>query len=405
MTRDERQKECIRRWVKAGGNASIVACTGFGKTKVALDIIDLLVKKNPDLYVIVVVPTDFLKEQWEEQLFNRKLYFNCSVQIINSAIKQNQECDLLIQDECHLFASQQFKQVFQKIKYKLILCLTGTLERLDGKEEIIKKYAPVCDRITLTIAEKNGWVSHVNEYVVLLNVDLSEYNEVNKKFNSYFAFFNFDFKIGMACLQDPKYRNSYAKTINIPAKQLAVIAADWMRCLRVRKVFIQSHPKKIEIIRKILDARKDKKTIVFSATIKDAESIKRGKVLHSKQSKKDNKTILEEFNKAESGVICTSKALNQGVDVKGLSVGIIASIDSSKITKTQRVGRICRFEEGKTAEMFTLLIAGTQEVNWFKNSCTTKYKVISEDQLDDLLNGEEVSGSQFIGSSDINKRF
>lgn len=30
MTRDERQKECIRRWVKAGGNASIVACTGFG---------------------------------------------------------------------------------------------------------------------------------------------------------------------------------------------------------------------------------------------------------------------------------------------------------------------------------------------------------------------------------------
>ena len=114
---------------------------------------------------------------------------------------------------------------------------------------------------------------------------------------------------------------------------------------------------------------------------------------------------MDEFNKAESGVICTSKALNQGVDVKGLSVGIIASIDSSKITETQRVGRICRFEEGKTAEMFTLLIAGTQEVNWFKNSCTTKYKVISEDQLDDLLNGEEVSGSQFIGSSDINKRF
>ena len=54
-------------------------------------------------------------------MFDRKLYFNCSVQIINSAIKQNQECDLLIQDECHLFASQQFKQVFQKIKYKLIL--------------------------------------------------------------------------------------------------------------------------------------------------------------------------------------------------------------------------------------------------------------------------------------------
>lgn len=30
----------------------------------------------------------------------------------------------------------------------------------------------------------------------------------------------------MACLQDLKYRNSYAKTINIPSKQLAAIAAD-----------------------------------------------------------------------------------------------------------------------------------------------------------------------------------
>lgn len=178
-----------------------------------------------------------------------------------------------------------------------------------------------------------------------------------------------------------------------------------MRCLRARKSFIMSHPKKTEVIRKILDARKDKKCIVFSATIKDAEAIERGEVLHSKQTKKQNEKILNEFNEAESGVICTSKALNQGVDVKGLSVGIIASIDSSKITKTQRFGRVCRFEEGKIAEMFTLLIAGTQEVNWFKNSCTTKYKVISEDQLDDLLNGEEVSGSQFNGLSDINKRF
>lgn len=31
----------------------------------------------------------------------------------------------------------------------MILCLTGTLERLDGKEELIKKYAPVCDSVSM----------------------------------------------------------------------------------------------------------------------------------------------------------------------------------------------------------------------------------------------------------------
>lgn len=33
------------------------------KTRVALDIIDLLVEKNPDIFVLIVVPTEILKEQ------------------------------------------------------------------------------------------------------------------------------------------------------------------------------------------------------------------------------------------------------------------------------------------------------------------------------------------------------
>ena len=64
--------------------------------------------------------------------------------------------------------------------------------------------------------------------------------------------------------------------------------------LRKRKDFIQSHPKKIEVAEKILEARKDKKSITFSATIKDAEKFKKyGFVLHSKQKKKENLTLLE----------------------------------------------------------------------------------------------------------------
>ena len=47
-------------------------------------------------------------------------------------------------------------KVFKCVNYKNILCLTGTLERLDGKEELIKQYAPVCDRITIEEAEENG---------------------------------------------------------------------------------------------------------------------------------------------------------------------------------------------------------------------------------------------------------
>lgn len=30
MDRTERQKLCIKRWLGAGGNGCVVACTGFG---------------------------------------------------------------------------------------------------------------------------------------------------------------------------------------------------------------------------------------------------------------------------------------------------------------------------------------------------------------------------------------
>lgn len=134
-----------------------------------------------------------------------------------------------------------------------------------------------------------------------------------------------------------------------------------MQALRKRKSFVQSHPKKFEVAEKILNFRKDKKCVTFSATIKDAEKFKTGYVLHSKKSKKENKAILEKFNADDIGVLNSSKSVDAGVDVKGLSVGIILSTDSSKIRKTQRSGRVCRFEPGKQAEMFTLIIKGTQE--------------------------------------------
>lgn len=123
-----------------------------------------------------------------------------------------------------------------------------------------------------------------------------------------------------------------------------------------------SHPKKFEIADKILDARSNRKCITFSATIKDAEYFKkRGYVLHSRQKKKENDAIIDKFNQQSIGVLSTSKSCDAGVDIKGLSVGVILSGDSSKTRTTQRIGRIIRFEEGKVSEMFTLVIRNTIE--------------------------------------------
>jgi molecular chaperone DnaK (HSP70) len=75
----------------------------------------------------------------------------------------------------------------------------------------------------------------------------------------------------MACATNVVERRKYAKKMGISEKIVMANAMGFMKAMKARKDFVMSHPKKIEIARKILDSRKDRKCITFSATIKDAE--------------------------------------------------------------------------------------------------------------------------------------
>ena len=390
ITRDERQKMCLKNWLKANGKATIVACTGFGKTRVALNLITAFAKRNEDASALIVVPTDVLKEQWLNNLEEWDLLNNARVEIVNTVIKKQWTCDLLIMDEIHLFAADTFSKTFECVSYNNILGLTATFERLDGKEAILNKYAPVCDTITIKEAESSKWVAPHKEYCVLLDVDLTEYLEWSKIFNQCFAYFGFIFKDAMNCATDIKFCRTYAKKLGLDYNQVMGIAQKWNRAMRERKKFIYNHPKKMEIAKKIIDARPDAKGITFSATIAQAEEFDGGLIMHSKKKKKENKLIIDQFNQQDKGFLHTSKAADQGLDCQGINLEIILHTDSSKTRKIQRLGRAIRFEEGKTSEIFTLILKGTQEQNWFNNSNTSKVITINEDQLNLVLAGEEI---------------
>lgn len=362
----------------------------LGKTRLGLNLIDAFIKRDERTSVLVVVPSENLKNQWIDRLEERGTLDNTRVEIINTVVKSSWTCNLLIIDEIHLTASNLFSQVFEKVQYDNILGLTATLERLDGKQELIKKYAPVCDTIPISLAEENGWVAPHKEYCVLLDVDLTEYNRLTKEFNQCFAYFDFQFDICMSCATDARYCKMYAKKLGLDWKQVMGMAQKWNRCMRARKEFIYNHPRKLEVTNKILDARKDKKCITFSGTIKQAEAIGRGYTIHSKQSKKYNKQILEKFDTDSCGVLNSSKSAETGLDLKGINTEIIMYTNSSKIRKTQVLGRALRAEEGKNTEIFTLILRGTQEYNWFQNSNTSSVIYINESQLDRVLAGEQI---------------
>lgn len=119
-------------------------------------LIQSMYKRNPNLSVLVIVPTDVLKEQWQRELAKFQLFSVCKVEIINTAIKNNYYVDLLVLDEVHQYASEQNIEIFGCVKYKYVLGLTATFERLDGRHELLTPYLSICDTITLEEALQNG---------------------------------------------------------------------------------------------------------------------------------------------------------------------------------------------------------------------------------------------------------
>ena len=209
----------------------------------------------------------------------------------------------------------------------------------------------------------------------------------------------------MKAATDYTVRAKIAKNLGVDVKMVGTMGMEFVRSLKARKEFIMNHPKKIEIAKKIIEARKDHKILTFSGTIKQSEAIGVGYVMHSKKSKKNNAETVKAFNEAECGVMNTSKSADEGLDIDGVDVEIILHTDSSKIRKGQRLGRSIRFKEGKTAEIFTLIIAGTQETKWLANSKISKVVTITEEQLDKVLAGEDIKTREREYTENIEFRF
>ena len=380
LDRTGRQKECLKAWINAKCKGSIVATTGFGKTRVGLMASKLLSQKYPNLKIIVVVPTDTLQRQWQAQLFEMGLAGQSEVMIINTLVNSYHQCDLLILDEAHRYASPVFSQVFTKVKYTFILALSATMERLDGKHEFLYKYCPVVDRINDLEAIANGWVAQSIEYKVILDVaDIEIYKQITKEFNEHFEFFQYNFDLATSMLGKNGYvmRSAYRdkmceenKSLDPKEtfKMITYHATALARALQARKKFINEHPDKIRLTREIIKHRPNAKIITFSATTEIAEKIGYGYVYTGKDSKKKGRITLNEFATKPSGVLNTVKKCDEGLDCPGINLAIILGYDSSPTRYKQRKGRAIRKEGNKISELFTFVINDTVETAWFAKS-------------------------------------
>lgn len=90
----------------------------------------------------------------------------------------------------------------------------------------------------------------------------------------------------------------------------------------------------------IIDGIKTR-TIVFAANIHQAEQLGRNPI-HSKNHKKVNSQILENFNKKNSNLLITVQMLRESANLVDIEEGLIVQIDNKLRSPIQMVGRILR---------------------------------------------------------------
>jgi superfamily II DNA or RNA helicase len=203
-TRDEKQAEFIENFLKLGGKAYVEACTGFGKTRIALMISSRLKHKKPTARINVVVPTLVLQKQWRDEI--EILGFkDVEVWVINSYVRNKHACDLLILDEGHRFTSstaQEFSQALDRTDYTFVCALSATFSE-EEKKFMYNREIYCAGVVTLEEARKNGWV---NDFIVYnLPIDLTpdekeSYDKWNDIFSSYFGKFGHDWNTAMSCM-------------------------------------------------------------------------------------------------------------------------------------------------------------------------------------------------------------
>ena len=122
-TKDQEQKKALNAWAKAGFTGSIIAGTGFGKSRcgvlAAAHVIDN-VDKNETKHeprALVLVPTVQLQDQFKEEFekWDKSKHLDyVEIMCYQSAYKLvDQHFDIVVCDEIHLGLSPEYRKFFK----------------------------------------------------------------------------------------------------------------------------------------------------------------------------------------------------------------------------------------------------------------------------------------------------
>ena len=371
VIKDREQKKALKSWIKQKFVGSVIAATGFGKSRVGVIAVGETLRKSKNSKGLVLVPTIALRDQFEKE-FVKWGYTDVleSVEFIcyQSAYKlTNNHYNVIVCDEIHLGLSVEYRKFFENNTYNRLLCMTATPPEDPTYRAMLQALAPIVYNITLDECVDLELVAPYEIYCIPVELTKQEridYAKCNKQFVYY------KYCLGDFNAFDEANRILASKTSTQEQRRNAVL---FYQAIRNRKAVVDFASNKIKVLKQIALQNINKKILTFSGANAFTDAICEALdplacKYHSKVTLKNRRKALEDFKEGNLNILCSTKALNQGVDIPEAEVGIICGLTSKSLTMIQRVGRLVRFKEDKIGKVIVLYVANSQEEKWLKNS-------------------------------------
>lgn len=353
MNRDLIQAEAIAAWEEANGVGTLAMATGVGKSKIAIDICEKLQKDKKDIKILLVVPTQQLRDtNWDKEFKKwgkEHLLANIDkVCYVSLTKKFNKVYDLVILDESHKITPNNSKFFLTNIALK-VLSLTATFPLEEDRAALLNDVAPMVFEYTLDEAVKDGAVAPYEIFVIQTQLEEEEKG------------------IKAGSKDKPFYQSekkAYEYVNGLIAKARLSDDSKLQMLLLKRMRLIYNLPSKVRAAERLLKyLKEDERILIFTGSIDHAD-----KLCDHRYHSKTNDTALNRFVNGELTRLSCVKALNEGINVPDLDIGVVVQLDSKVRNAIQRIGRIVRYRKDHVAKIFLIVCEETQDKVWCENA-------------------------------------
>jgi superfamily II DNA or RNA helicase len=363
-------------WPTKRGIAAVV--TGAGKTPFALGCFSRLRELDPNVRLVVVVPTISLLDQWalavEESLSLRpsdiatfgggersSKFGLVNIVVINTARKLLQTLPpsaswMLVVDECHRAGSRE-NSLALRGSYIATLGLSATPEREYDEgfvQRLVPALGPIFFKYSYSDAKADGIIADFeieNIRFALSDAEKATYEKLSVAVARAYRIYE----------RSPSSDNSTRLRVLLQKRASVSLNA------RARV------PTAVAAV-----PRGSGKTIVFHERISAAEEIasilnKRGHratTYHSQIYEKARRERLRQFRLGIFDTLVTCRALDEGLNVPDASVAVVAASTKSTRQRIQRLGRVLRPAPGKKAARVITLYGTTAEEQSLQKEAT-----------------------------------